>query len=58
MPQSLTWETVKLATVLFIRHLFTTEIKKHVDGAKTIQTLRHAMALAQEVEIKLKCMGH
>ena len=40
--------------ILFIKYIFNKEIKKEVAGAKTIQTLRHAMTLAQEAEIKLK----
>ena len=39
--------------ILFTRH-FDKDIKKHIAGTKSIQTLRHAMILAQEVEIKLK----
>ena len=50
-PTSVTWQVV---IILFIRHLFNKEIKKQVVGTKNIQTLRHAMTLAQEAEIKLK----
>ena len=48
--------TCQVTIVLFIRHLFNKEIRKHVAGTKTIQTLRHAMTLAQETEIKWKIM--
>ena len=44
----------QVTTVLFIRHLFNKKIKKQMSRAKTIQTLRHAMTWAQEVEINLK----
>ena len=40
-------------TIVFIRHLFNKDIKKQVLGAKDIQTLRHAITLAVEEEIKL-----
>ena len=39
---------------MLIRHLFNKEISKQVAGYKTIQTLRHAKTLGQEVEMKLK----
>ena len=37
---------------LIIRHLFNKEFKKQVVGAKTIQTLSHAMTLAQEAKFR------
>ena len=43
----------QVTIILFIRHLFNKEIKKQVAGAKNIQTLRHAMTLAQELQINL-----
>ena len=39
---------------LVIRHLYLKKSKKQVAGAKTIQTLRHTLTLAQEAEIKFK----
>ena len=44
----------QVTIILYIRHLFMKKIKKQVAGAKNIQTLRHAMILAQEAQIKLK----
>ena len=44
----------QVTIVFFIRHLFNKEIQKQVAGAKSIQTLGHAMTLAQESEIKFK----
>ena len=40
--------------VLFIIHLVNKEIKKQVEGSWIIQTLRNAITLAQEAEIKLR----
>ena len=55
--------TCQVTTIIFIRHLFNivmiirhllnNKSKKQVVVAKTTQTLRHAMTLAQEAEIKL-----
>ena len=46
--------TSQVIIVFLIIHLLNKEIKRHVAAAKTIQTLRHAITLAQETEIKLK----
>ena len=46
--------TCQVTIILFIVHLFNKEIKKQVAGAKNNLTLRHAMTLAQEVEINSK----
>ena len=46
--------THQVTIILFIRHLFNKEIKKQVACAKNVQTLRHAMTLAQEAYTKLK----
>ena len=46
--------TCQITVILFIRCLFSKEIKKQIAGAENIQMLRHAMTLAQEAEIKLK----
>ena len=46
--------TCQVTKILLIRHHFNKEIRKQVAGAKNIQTLRHAITLAQEAEIKLK----
>ena len=40
--------------VLFFRHLFNKEIKRHIAGVKPNETLRHIMTLAKEAENKLK----
>ena len=48
--------TCQVTVILLIRHHFNKETKKQIAGMKNIQTLRHAMALAQEAEIKLKNM--
>ena len=45
--------TCQVTIILFITHIFYKEIEKHAAGAKNIQVLRHAMALAQEAEIKV-----
>ena len=44
----------QVTIVFLLRHPFNTEIKKHGAGKNNIQTIRHAMTLAQEAEIKLK----
>ena len=44
----------QVTIVFLMRYAFYKEIKKQVAGAKTIQTLRHTMALVHETEIKLK----
>ena len=46
--------TCLIAIILFIRYIFNKEIKKQVAGTQSIQTLRHAMILVKEAEIKLK----
>ena len=45
--------TCQVNVILFIRHHFSKEIKKQVAGTRNIQTLRYAMTVAQEAEIKL-----
>ena len=50
-PTSVTYQ---VTIILFIRHLLNMRIKKQVASAKNIQTLRYAMTLPQEAEIKLK----
>ena len=44
----------QVTIVLFSRHLLNKETQKQLAGAKTIQTLRYIVTLAQEAEIKLK----
>ena len=46
--------TCKVTIVLSIRHLFNKEINKEVCGTRTVQTLRFAMTLDPELEIKLE----
>ena len=48
--------TCQVITMLFIRHLFSKDIKNQATGAKTIQSLRHEMTLTQEIEINLKSL--
>ena len=50
-PSSVTYQ---VTIILFIKHLFSKEIKKQVAGTKIIQTFRHARTPALETEIKLK----
>ena len=54
LTQILLWLHAKQPLSFFLRHLFNKLPKKHIAGAKTIQTLRHAMTIAPEAEIKLK----
>ena len=46
--------TCQVTIVVFIRHLLNKGIKRQGTGAKTTQTLKHAMTLFQEVKTKPK----
>ena len=48
--------TCQVRSVLFIGHQFNKVGKEQVVGVQIIQTLRYAMFLAHEVEIKIKSM--